>query len=119
MTDQNSVEEFLDSCRMSSAVAYERFKNLLARLENLGTRVEARRFLSCLESAVGDRLEENLKTQHFGFQRLPIGGEGQGGSPLVLLQFPSVFLPEEWSKTFFEGLARISDGEFEGGTLVE
>lgn len=38
---------------------------------------------------------------------------------LKLLQLPSVFAPEQWSFTFYEGLRRMPRTEFEGRTVAE
>ncbi|HEX6899330.1 MAG TPA: aminotransferase class I/II-fold pyridoxal phosphate-dependent enzyme [Thermoanaerobaculia bacterium] len=126
MTDQDlnrsqeDVEEFLRACGSSSAAAYEQFKELLARLEDPATRAQARRFLSRLVAAVAGRdVEENLAAFHFGFQELPTGREGHGGPPLTMLQFPSVFTPEQWSRTFFEGLARLPSSDLAGRNVAE
>lgn len=126
MTDQDlnrlpkDVGEFLQACSASSTAAYERFKELLTRLEDPATRAETRRFLSLIVNAVGDRgAEESLEIFHFGYQQLPTGREGHSGPPLTLLQFPSVFTPEQWSRTFFEGLARLPASEIEGRAVAE
>lgn len=117
---QEDVSNFLEVCRTSSAAAYERFKELLAQLEDPATRAEARRFLARLQAAVSDRgAEESFATFHFGFHQLPTGRESQSHPPLTMLQLPSVFPPEQWSRTFFEGLARHPASDFEGRTVVE
>ena len=38
---------------------------------------------------------------------------------LTLLQFPSTFLPEEWSFTFYEGLVRYPNTEYYNKSVVE
>jgi methionine S-methyltransferase len=125
MTNQSAdlkgeIELFLAACSASSAAAYEQFKEMLRLLEDPASRVTARRLLSSLLAAVAERsFEECLAAFHFGFQQLPAGREGHGGPPLTLLHFPSVFAPEEWSRTFFEGLARLPAGEIEGRTVAE
>jgi methionine S-methyltransferase len=117
---REDVQEFLRACGTSSAAAYERFKELLARLEDPATRAQARRFLALIVTAVDDRgVKESLGTLHFGFQRLPTGPENHGNSQLTMLQLPSVFAPEQWSRTFFEGLARHPASDFEGRAVAE
>ena len=57
---------------------------------------------------------------HVAVRRLPAGAASAGApDDLTLLQLPGVFAPEEWSYTFFEGLARYPAGELEGLTLAE
>ncbi len=115
-----NIAAFLATCSASSAAAYEQFRELLEELEAPATRIEARRFLGALVAALAERdFQECLEELHFGFQQLPAGREGHGGPPLTLLQFPSVFTPEEWSRTFFEGLARLPAGEIEGRAVAE
>lgn len=119
----NDVEEFLAACRSASATAYRRFEEVLCALEDPAARREARRFLARIAAAFDRAVEagEDPEAFHFQLGTLAIGREaiGRAEGALVLLQFPSVFAPEEWSRTFFEGLARYSPHDFAGRTLAE
>lgn len=112
-------KEFLATCRSSSDAAYELFEKLLSGLADPATRISARSFLTELREAVAVRgIAENLKTFHFAFQELPSVGTREA-RPLHLVLFPSVFMPEQWSKTFFEGVSRLPQGHLEGRVLAE
>lgn len=119
------LQTFLAACRTSSASAYDQLRELLARLEDPATRGEARRFLAeVAETLEGRDPAEAMEELHFAFHRVVTGGgshrrrDGNDES-LLLLQLPSVFAPEEWSRTFWEGLARIPVGELEDRTVAE
>jgi methionine S-methyltransferase len=118
---------FLATCRTSSAAAYDQLRELLARLEDPSTRGAARRFLAeIVEALEGRDPAAAMEELHFAFHRVVTGGGsrasgrgGRGGESLLLLQLPSVFAPEEWSRTFWEGLARVPAGEMEDRTVAE
>ncbi|MEP7010987.1 MAG: aminotransferase class I/II-fold pyridoxal phosphate-dependent enzyme [Acidobacteriota bacterium] len=116
--DPLDAEEFLAACRSASATAYRRFEEILSALEDLATRGEARRFLARIALAFDRAVEAGEQPGAFHFQ-LGTLSIGRSEGALVLLQFPSVFAPEEWSRTFFEGLARYSPHDFAGRTLAE
>jgi len=114
------AEAFLDACRPSSAVTYERCKEILADLDDPATRAVTRQFLAEVEPVLGRMTaEESLATFHLSLAPLTVGRHGRSGDTLMLLQLPSVFAPEEWSRTFFEGLARFPSGELAERTLAE
>jgi methionine S-methyltransferase len=115
------AKEFLDACRSSSTAAYERCKEVLASLDDPETRAGTRQLLADLNTTLGSLMgaEESLATFHLSLTSLTIGQQGRSGDILTLLQLPSVFAPEEWSRTFFEGLARFPAGELEDRTLAE
>lgn len=118
------LHAFLVACRTSSAAAYEQLRELLDRLEDPAARGAARRFLAEIVEAVDGRdPAEALEELHFAFHRVVTGrgsrASGGDGESLLLLQLPSVFAPEEWSRTFWEGLARIPAGELEDRTVAE
>lgn len=119
--DSLDAEGFLAAAASSSATAYRRFEEILSALEDPATRGAARRFLAriaaAFERAVG--AGEDPAAFYFQLGTLSIGREGRSEGDLSLLQFPSVFAPEEWSRTFFEGLARYSAHDFAGRTLAE
>lgn len=123
MTDIDSLdaEEFLAACRPSSAAAYRLFEEILDGLEDPASRGASRRYLARIAAAFDRAVGAGEVPAAFHFQlgTLSIGREGRLEGDLLLLQFPSVFAPEEWSRTFFEGLARYSPHDFAGRTLAE
>lgn len=116
-----NVNEFLEACRSSSVTAYKLFEELLTYLDAPATRIAARRFLAALGESLGKSEAQSaaIESFHFSIQTLTIGQQDRARDTLTLLQLPSVFAPEEWSRTFFEGLARFPPGEFSGRALVE
>ena len=116
-----SADQFLEQCRPSSSHAYEAFKKLLELLERPETRRGARRFLSELSDVL-----ENMNARdtcvdifHFSLEKLTTDGNDESENTLQLLQLPSIFAPEEWSFTFYEGLARYPVTEFQGRIMTE
>ncbi len=114
MTDFK-LDDFLDNCRQSSATAYAAFTQLLQALEAPKTQVAARRFLTELYHAVG----QSSQGMHFQFIEQSILDAADQQQHLRLLQFPSTFLPEAWSFTFYEGLVRYPFAEYQNKRLVE
>lgn len=114
-----AAEAVLDACRQSSTAAYRQFEEILARLEAVETRAAARQLLAALQERLPAPHEAALAAFHFTLRPLAIGRPGRSHDTLTLLHLPSVFEPEEWSRTFFEGLARFPAGEFTGRTLAE
>jgi len=114
-------EDFLAQCAQGSTAAYEGFKSILGALENEATRAEARRLLGRLEQGFeeAESAEAFMAKNHFTFERLATSGEDDDTGTLTLLQLPSIFTPEEWSFTFYEGLARYPIGEFQGRVVAE
>ncbi len=115
MTKQ-SIVEFLAACDHSSSQAYQEFKALLARLDNLQTRTEAFEFLNNLKLYCSDNNESN---QNFQFLKQTILDDKDDSIELDLLQFPSTFLPEAWSFTFYEGLIRYPKTEYNHKKVIE
>lgn len=115
------VKRFLDRCAQSSQQAYDGFRELLAVLEDPRTRVQARVFLTEIAKANdATETDEFLTQHHFSLEKLAIAqSEHDEETILQLLQLPSVFAPEEWSFTFFEGLTRYPQSEFFAKTVVE
>ncbi|MEM8963572.1 MAG: aminotransferase class I/II-fold pyridoxal phosphate-dependent enzyme [Acidobacteriota bacterium] len=114
----NQHEAFLTACTASSSAAYDQFETLLARLDDPETRDEARRLLTAIEAEQGDE-ETAFERVHFAIRSLPLGTTLEQRAGLKLLYFKSVFAPEAWSRTFFEGLCRIPASELDGRRLVE
>jgi methionine S-methyltransferase len=109
------ITSFLAQCEKSSAAAYQAFVALLADLDCLESRSESRQFLSELYQVVGQHAEQ----YHFQFIEQTILDYQEQPHQLLLLQFPSTFLPEAWSFTFYEGLIRYPDIDYRQKNIVE
>ncbi|KAG8490978.1 hypothetical protein CXB51_014106 [Gossypium anomalum] len=115
-----TLEEFLKQCEQSGDAAYAAFKSLLEKLEDPKTRTEARVFLSDLQSRVGSS-DDCFRKYHFRIQDIYLDRyEGyQGRKKLTMMVIPSIFMPEDWSFTFYEGLNRHPDSIFKEKTVAE
>ncbi|XP_061977058.1 methionine S-methyltransferase [Populus nigra] len=117
-----SVEEFLKECQKSGDAAYGAFRSVLERLEDPNSRTAARIFLSDLYKRVGDS-DQCLEQYHFRIQDIVLDqyqGVGyRGRKKLTMMVIPSIFMPENWSFTFYEGLNRHPDSIFKDKTVAE
>lgn len=122
------VSKFIAVCKESGNQAYEQFKGLLKKLEDPHTRKDARRFLSAVEKQAKEDVgeEEMMDRYHFRIHQLSLsmlkdvdGQEGQVFQTLTLLEMSSIFVPEAWSFTFYEGLTRHPDTGFRDRELTE
>ena len=111
-----SVEAFVHHCQQSSNIAYEAFKQLLFRLEQPDSRKEAGDFLRALNAYY---LSAKPQDCNFQFITQNILDSEDNNISLSLLQFPSTFLPEEWSFTFYEGLIRYPANEYQSKKIIE
>lgn len=144
--DGSIVKEFLQRCEPSGDAAYGELRALLARLHDPATRRDARLFLAALHrhqqrssSAAGGLTHEQF-FRRFGFrmQELllqdtatditassfiatkPAAAAGfQQRKKLTMMEIPSIFIPEDWSFTFYEGLNRHPDSIFRDKTVAE
>ncbi|WP_397601520.1 aminotransferase class I/II-fold pyridoxal phosphate-dependent enzyme [Silvanigrella sp.] len=115
------LNAFLSSCKKSTNQTFENLKEILKYLEDPSTRVKARcaltelyqHFLN-LESG-----HDAILNYHFSIDKLITDGDESSPNTLLLLQLPSIFTPEDWSFTFFEGLARYPSSEFHHRVLAE
>ncbi|KAL7257968.1 hypothetical protein ACSBR1_004151 [Camellia fascicularis] len=119
-----SIDEFLKQCEQSSDSAYSALRSLLERLEDPKTRVQARIFLSDLQKRFDAKEapeEQCLQTYHFLIQDIYLEQyEGyQRRKKLSMMVIPSIFIPEDWSFTFYEGLNRHPDSIFKDKTVAE
>ncbi|XP_066362787.1 methionine S-methyltransferase-like isoform X6 [Miscanthus floridulus] len=143
------VKEFLQRCEPSGDAAYGELRSLLARLHDPATRRDARVFLAALRQQQqqqqssssagggGDRTHENF-FRRFGFRIqevllqdptttditastfLSTNAAGfQQRKKLTMMEIPSIFIPEDWSFTFYEGLNRHPDSIFRDKTVAE
>ncbi|CAI9303200.1 unnamed protein product [Lactuca saligna] len=118
-----SVDEFLKQCSQSGDSAYSALRSLLERLENPDTRTEARIFFTHLQKKLetDGASEHCLDTYHFQIQDIFLErNEGyQKKKKLTMMVIPSIFMPEDWSFTFYEGLNRHPDSIFKDKTVAE
>ncbi|XP_010533230.1 PREDICTED: LOW QUALITY PROTEIN: methionine S-methyltransferase-like [Tarenaya hassleriana] len=115
-----SVDEFLNRCQQSGDGAYGAIRSVLERLEDPKTRTEARIFLSDIYKRVGSS-EKCLETYHFHIQDIFLDQyEGYDcRKKLTMMVIPSIFIPEDWSFTFYEGLNRHPNTIFKDKTVAE
>ncbi|KAM0046734.1 putative methionine S-methyltransferase [Helianthus debilis subsp. tardiflorus] len=119
-----SIDEFLNKCSESGDSAYSALRSLLERLENPETRIAARVFFARLQKKLHDdgaSSQHCLQTYHFQIQDIYLQpDEGyQNRKKLTMMVIPSIFMPEDWSFTFFEGLNRHPDSIFKDRTVAE
>ncbi|KAA8536634.1 hypothetical protein F0562_029112 [Nyssa sinensis] len=118
-----TMDDFLKQCQQSGDSAYSAFRSLLERLENPATRAEARVFLSNLQKRFDTKeaSDQCLQTFHFQIQDIYLEQyEGyQRRKKLTMMVIPSIFIPEDWSFTFYEGLNRHPDSIFKDKTVAE
>ncbi|CAA0814092.1 Methionine S-methyltransferase [Striga hermonthica] len=119
-----SMEEFLSKCQPSGDAAYSALRSLLERLEDPSTRTDARVFLSELHKRFESKeaSESCLRTYHFQIQDIYLGPhqeDFQKRNKLTMMVIPSIFMPEDWSFTFYEGLNRHPDSIFKDKSVAE
>ncbi|XP_026445577.1 methionine S-methyltransferase-like [Papaver somniferum] len=110
------MEEFLQQCKLSGDSAYNAFKSLLENLENPSTRIEARVFLTKLQNHFDSKqsLDQCFDSFHFRIHDIPLEDK-----TLKMMEIPSIFIPEDWSYTFYEGLNRHPDSIFKDRSVAE
>ncbi|KAL3515784.1 hypothetical protein ACH5RR_022686 [Cinchona calisaya] len=123
MAGKGSMDEFLKECGQSGDAAYSAFRSLLDRLDDPKTRKDARIFLSDLQKRfdTNEASEKCLQTYHFRIADIFLEQcEGfQMRKKLTMMVIPSIFIPEDWSFTFYEGLNRHPDSIFKDRTVAE
>lgn len=123
MAEELNVQSFLEECKESGDKAYNALKGVLELLQNPSTRTEARVFLSSLQKSVSQsNASDSLAVYHFHIHQLSLTGyEGfrKDRQSLTLLELPSIFIPEDWSFTFFEGINRLPDSVFRDRDVAE
>lgn len=124
MAGKGSVEEFLKECEKSGDAAYSAFRSLLERLEDPKTRKDARIFFSDLQKRFDTKeaSEKCLQTYHFRIEDIYLEQQNEGfqvRKKLTMMVIPSIFIPEDWSFTFYEGLNRHPDSIFKDRTVAE
>ncbi|CAN0913346.1 Methionine S-methyltransferase [Linum grandiflorum] len=114
-----SMDDFLKQCEHSGDSAYAAFRSLLERLEDPATRTQSRVFLSDLYKHVGDA-DQCLNKYHFQIRDVVLEHQADHGrKKLTMMVIPSIFIPEDWSFTFYEGLNRHPDSIFKDRTVAE
>ncbi|GAB4848570.1 mitochondrial metal transporter [Ancistrocladus abbreviatus] len=119
----NSIDEFLKQCEQSGDAAYSALRSVLEKLEEPSSRAEARIFLAQLQKRFDSKeaSQKFLSTYHFQIQDVYLEQyEGyQQRKKLTMVVIPSIFIPEDWSFTFYEGLNRHPDSIFKDRTVAE
>ncbi|KAI3836414.1 hypothetical protein MKW98_008175 [Papaver atlanticum] len=110
------MEEFLQQCKLSGDSAYNAFKSLLENLENPSTRTEARVFLTKLQNHFDSEqsLDQCFDSFHFRIHDILLEDK-----TFKMMEIPSIFIPEDWSYTFYEGLNRHPDSIFKDRSVAE
>ncbi|KAL8129066.1 hypothetical protein V2J09_018221, partial [Rumex salicifolius] len=123
LTDMESIDEFLNKCRQSGDAAYAALRSVLEKLEDPNTRAQARVFLSHLQKRFDtvQASDDCFSTYHFRIHDIYLEQfEGyRGRKKLTMMVIPSIFVPEDWSFTFYEGLNRHPESIFKDKTVSE
>ncbi|KAH9627146.1 hypothetical protein KSS87_018386 [Heliosperma pusillum] len=119
-----NIDDFLATCSESGDAAYGALRNVLEKLEDPNTRVEARVFLTSLQKhfdASNVDPDQCFETYHFRIHDLQLQhSQGfQQRKKLTMLVIPSIFMPEHWSFTFYEGLNRHPESMYKDKTIAE
>ncbi|XP_010252300.1 PREDICTED: methionine S-methyltransferase [Nelumbo nucifera] len=119
----SGVDEFLKHCEQSGDAAYGAFKALLEKLEDPTTRAEARVFLASLQKRFDSKEDSDRCLQKFHFRIHDIHLADHQGyqrrKKLTMMVIPSIFIPEDWSFTFYEGLNRHPSSIFKDKIVAE
>uniref|UniRef100_A0ACD5W639 Uncharacterized protein n=1 Tax=Avena sativa TaxID=4498 RepID=A0ACD5W639_AVESA len=131
---ESTTSAFLERCEASGDAAYGELRELLARLHDPATRQEARVFLAALgrSSVDGDGGADGffrrygfcvrellLHDSRCGLPITTLSSGFQQRKKLTMMEIPSIFIPEDWSFTFYEGLNRHPDSIFRDKTVAE
>lgn len=111
--ERDEADVFLETCTAGSEAMHRALEELLARLEQPESQRSARRLLHQLTNRL-KALRAAGEPTPFTVTELTLPGQR-----LTLIQLPSVFAPERWSFTFYEGLSRMPRSEFEGRVVAE
>jgi len=113
-----SIQSFLKECELSSQKAYDAFKGILFQSSEIEEIKKTYRCLNLLFEFYEKEDDKSLflEKYHFNFKTILLGGHRDR---LKLIQFPSIFSPEEWSFTFYEGLSRLPNSTFTGKKISE
>ncbi|GJN36393.1 hypothetical protein PR202_gb25248 [Eleusine coracana subsp. coracana] len=123
--EDKDVDAFLADCTVSGDAAYAAARAMLERLHEPATRPAARRLLGTVrrrfaaDPAAG---EDCFRTFHFRIHDIQLDPHIQGfqqRKKLTMMEIPSIFIPEDWSFTFYEGLNRHQDSIFRDKTVAE
>ncbi|KAL5704794.1 methionine S-methyltransferase [Ranunculus cassubicifolius] len=119
------MEEFLSQCSQSGDSAYTALKSLLENLENPSTRTQTRVFFTNLQKRFTSKEDSDrcFESYHFRIHDILLADYqvvgNQNRKKLTMMEIPSIFIPEDWSFTFYEGLNRQSDSIFKDKSVAE
>jgi methionine S-methyltransferase len=105
-------ETLLTDAKHSSIECLNLFKQLLSQLTNKELRQEALKLLNKMAF-------DHLNYDFFDIQTVQVLDSLNQNRELKLIVFRSVFAPESWANTFYEGLTRYPTTEFYDRTIVE
>ncbi|XP_051185895.1 methionine S-methyltransferase isoform X2 [Lolium perenne] len=122
--DSKGVDAFLASCAESGDAAYRAAKTILERLQDPDSRAEARRLLGAVRLRFADPAagQECISTFHFRIHDIIFNPNLQGSQQtkkIIIMEIPSIFIPEDWSFTSYEGLNRHQDSIFRDKIVAE
>nr|CAD1824576.1 unnamed protein product [Ananas comosus var. bracteatus] len=83
----------------------------------------ARAFLAAIQRRFADKdaADRCFRSYHFRIHDILLG-DSQGKQKrkkLTMMEIPSIFIPEDWSFTFYEGINRHPDSIFKDKTVAE
>ncbi|ONK73077.1 uncharacterized protein A4U43_C04F26920 [Asparagus officinalis] len=123
MASSSEMEVFLKECERSGDSAYAALKSILERLENPSTRSQARVFLASVQKRFDseESSQDCFRRYHFRIHDVQLTDfEGHHKrNKLTMMEIPSIFIPEDWSFTFYEGINRHPASIFKDKTVVE
>ncbi|KAM0847794.1 hypothetical protein ACQ4PT_054799 [Festuca glaucescens] len=121
--NSKDVDAFLASCAASGDAAYDAAKAVLQRLQDPASRAAARRLLGAVRRRFADGQEDECaRTFHFRFRDVVLDPHHQGSQQrkkLTMMEITSIFISEELSFTFYEGLNQLPDPVFRDKTVAE
>ncbi|KAE8797653.1 methionine S-methyltransferase [Hordeum vulgare] len=122
--DVMDVESFLASCAASADAAYGAAEAVLQRLQDPASRSAARRLLGAVARRVASASgkEEHPSAFHFRIRDVVLDPHLKGSQQinmLTMMEMPSIFIPEDRSFTFYEGLNQHPDPDFKDKIVAE
>ncbi|XP_037442006.1 methionine S-methyltransferase-like [Triticum dicoccoides] len=118
------VESFLASCAASGDAAYGAAEAVLERLQDPASRSAARRLLGAVRRRVTSVSGNEECPRAFNFRIRDVVLEphlkgSQQRNILTMMEMPSIFIPEDQSFTFYEGLNQHPDPAFKDKIVAE
>jgi methionine S-methyltransferase len=112
----SSLPDFIERCKTNSRETYLAFEDLLSLLTKETSRKDSRIFLSKIVKAWCNK---EFNCDYFSFIKQKIVKYNGETLTLNLLSFRSIFVPNAWSYTFYEGLSRYPISDFNNKQITE